>query len=58
MRRSPSFLSLSVADNLEPKVWWLRDKLEMSLEGAAKLLDTYPVLFDLSIENSLEPKLW
>lgn len=56
--RSPGFLTLSVSDNLEPKLWWLRDKLDVSLAGAAKMLTTYPNLFGLSIEASLEPKLW
>ena len=56
--RSPGFLTLSIPDNLEPKLWWLRDKLDVSLQGAAKILTTYPSLFDLSIEASLEPKLW
>lgn len=56
--RSPGFLTLSVADTLEPKLWWLRDKLDMTLQGAAKLVAIYPTLFDLSIEDSLEPKLW
>lgn len=56
--RSPGFLTLSIPDTLEPKLWWLRDKLDVSLEGAAKILTTYPSLFDLSIEASLEPKLW
>lgn len=57
-KRSPGFLTLSVSDNLEPKLWWLRDKLDVSLAGAAKILTTYPNLFGLSIEASLEPKLW
>lgn len=56
--RSPGFLTLSVTDNLEPKLWWLRDKLDVSLDGAAKILTTYPNLFGLSIEANLEPKLW
>lgn len=56
--RSPGFLTLSIPDTLEPKLWWLRDKLDVNLEGGAKILTTYPSLFDLSIEASLEPKLW
>ncbi|CAN0018485.1 unnamed protein product, partial [Sphacelaria rigidula] len=55
--RSPGFLTLSVADNIEPKLWWLRDKLEMTLEDAGKLVGNYPNLLSLSIEESLEPKL-
>lgn len=57
-RRSPGFLTLSVSDNLEPKLWWLRDKLDVGLAGTAKILTTYPNLFGLSIEANLEPKLW
>lgn len=57
-RRSPGFLTLSVSDNLEPKLWWLRDKLDVSLADAAKILTTYPNIFSLSIEANLEPKLW
>ncbi len=56
--RSPGFLTLSVSENLEPKLWWLMDKLDVDVAGAAKILTAYPNLFGLSIEANLEPKLW
>ena len=46
----------TIEENLEPKLAWLKTRLELDDEDVSKLVKTLPALFGLSIEENLEPK--
>ena len=55
--REPSIFSYSIAENLEPKLVWLRERLGMSEEQTCKMLMRYPTIFNLAIAENLKPTL-
>jgi hypothetical protein len=48
---------MSIEDNLEPKLSWLQERLELDEKGVSKLVKTCPSVFNYSIKDNLEPKL-
>jgi hypothetical protein len=62
VKRSPSVIGLSIADNLEYKRSWLQERLDMDDMGLSKLVKTWPAVLCLSVKDyrmkeNLEPKL-
>jgi hypothetical protein len=48
---------LNIEENLEPKLAWLKARLELDDKGVCKLVKTLPGVFSFNIEANLEPKL-
>jgi hypothetical protein len=57
VRTLPAVLGLSIDDNLEPKLAWLQDRLDMDDKTLSKMVGTLPAVLGLSVEDNLEPKL-
>jgi len=56
VNRQPGVFCLSIEENLEPKMRWLKKDLGFTEEEAAKMVKKCPTLFCLSIQKNLEPK--
>jgi hypothetical protein len=48
---------LSIDDNLEPKLAWLKKRLDLDDKGVGKLVKTMPQLLGLNADGNIEPKL-
>jgi hypothetical protein len=55
--KAPSILTLSIPDNLEPKLNWLQQHLHMNDAQVSKIVRRTPTIFNFSIPNKLEPTL-
>ena len=53
----PPILGLSIEENLDPKLAWLKARLELDDEGVSKLVKRLPAVFNYSIEQNIEPRL-
>ncbi len=53
----PPLLSFSVEDNMEPKLDWLQQRLDLDDVQLRKMVLTLPGLLVYSVEDNLEPKL-
>jgi hypothetical protein len=57
VQKQPPVLGCSVEDNLEPKLAWLEDRLQLDDKSLRKLVQACPAVLGCSIEDNLEPKL-
>jgi hypothetical protein len=57
VQRMPRVLGLSVEENLEPRLLWLQERLDMDDKSLRKLVQTLPSVLCSSVEENLEPKL-
>jgi hypothetical protein len=57
VKSTPQVFCYSIKDNLEPKLAWLQERLELDEKGVRKLVKSMPPVLGMSIEDNLEPKL-
>ena len=57
MLRLPAVLSLSVEDNMAPKLDWLQSRLDLDDLGLRKMVLAFPALLTYSVEDNMQPKL-
>jgi hypothetical protein len=50
-------IGYSIEANLEPKLAWLQERLDMDDKSLTKLVLTMPPILGFSVEENLEPKL-
>jgi mTERF domain-containing protein len=55
--KAPSILALSIPDNLEPKLNWLQQRLDLNDAQVSKIVRRLPTIIQYSIPNKLEPTL-
>ena len=53
----PQLLSLSVEDNMEPTLEWMRRRLDLDATQLRKMVLTHAPLLGLSVEDNLAPRL-
>ena len=53
----PSILTFSIDKNLEPKLEWLQQRLDLDDAAAGKMIRRVPNIFTCGIDKNLEPKL-
>jgi hypothetical protein len=57
VREWPGVLTLSIEENLEPKLSWLQERLQLDSKSLSKLVQSDPSVLGMSIEDNLERKL-
>lgn len=49
MRNSPAILTFSVAENMRPKLAWLRERMGLDADGISKLVGRNPRVLSLKV---------
>jgi hypothetical protein len=57
LKSAPQIFGLSIEENLEPKLVWLRERLGMSEVETRKMTMAKPQIFNYSIDENLDPTL-
>jgi mTERF domain-containing protein len=57
VRKLPQVLGLSIEDNLEPKLVWLQERLQLDSKSLSKLVRGLPAVLGYNVKDNLEPTI-
>jgi hypothetical protein len=57
VQSNPSNLGLSIEDNLEPKLVWLQERLQLDSKSLSKLVQAMPPVIGYNTEDNLKPTI-
>ena len=57
VQSKPQVFGYSIEDNLEPKLSWLQERLELDCKSLSKLVQAMPPVLGYNVEDNLEPTI-